>query len=363
MKLKRLLSILLTMAMVAGLFAVPGRPVEAGSGPEVYWTDVAIEPDYDPGTNAFIISSAEELAWVALQTNENGMGHPGFTDYTIMLACDIDLAGRFWVPIGDFYDNFQGTFDGNGHTISNMTIGTPETPESELSFIGLFGYTYRASIYNVNLTGVYINADSSTADFAPQIGAIAGCIVGSIVEGCSADGYIRGEYDSVTEHGIGGLIGEMAEYNNFSGTVIPSSVSDSHADCIIIADGDMTRAGGLIGCMSPGSNTVADCYATGSVSGSGARYIGGLIGWAYGTITDCYATGNVIGSGESDAGGLIGVCGVNSFCEIENCFATGDVTEGLCVGGWSDLRKREHYKLLCPRISNFIRYCRRAHRI
>ena len=62
-----------------------------------------------------------------------------------ILDDDIDLSGHFWVPIGTSSGYFINKFDGQGYTISNMTIGSESAP-STLSEVGLFGYAYGATI-------------------------------------------------------------------------------------------------------------------------------------------------------------------------------------------------------------------------
>ena len=91
-----------------------------------------------------------------------------------------------------------------------------------------------------------------------------------------------------------------------------------------ISGGD-SYTGGLCG-LNEG--TIADCYATGTVSGSFST--GCLCGGNWGTISGCYATGTVDGSSYSTGG----LCGLNGSV-ITNCYATGSVdgmedTGGLC---------------------------------
>ena len=82
--------------------------------------------------------------------------------------------------------------------------------------------------------------------------------------------------------------------------------------------------GGLVGLNEDG--ILSDCHATGSVTGGSG--VGGLVGHnqADGTVSNCYATGSVIGGGE--ASGIGGLAGSN-FGTVSDCYATGSVT-----GGW-----------------------------
>ena len=85
--------------------------------------------------------------------------------------------------------------------------------------------------------------------------------------------------------------------------------------------------GGLVGYND---GTLTNCYATGSVSGTG-NCVGGLVGSNYGTLTGCYATGSVTATGEySYAGGLVGY---NDHGSLTSCYATGSVTGTNEVGG------------------------------
>ena len=84
--------------------------------------------------------------------------------------------------------------------------------------------------------------------------------------------------------------------------------------------------GGLVGSAS--NSTIANSYATGSVSGNNS--VGGLVGWAYNsTIDNSYATGSA--SGTDLVGGLVGTA---EDSDISNSYATGNVSgSNNCAGG------------------------------
>jgi hypothetical protein len=85
-------------------------------------------------------------------------------------------------------------------------------------------------------------------------------------------------------------------------------------------------AGGLVGIND---GTIASCYATGAVTGTGGFHLGGLVGYssATGTIISCYAAATV--TGNNHVGGLVGT----SLSTITSCYATGAVTGTSAVGG------------------------------
>ncbi|MBO9608213.1 MAG: S-layer homology domain-containing protein [Paenibacillaceae bacterium] len=141
------------------------------------------------------------------------------------LGGNIDLAGPNWEPIGEWNANpFKGNFDGNGYTISNLTI---DTAGAGTSYLGLFGYISSATIRNVGLVNVKI-----TAANGDEIGGLVGYSENSIIEYSYATGSIAGDQD------VGGLVGSI------SFSTPGDTVSFSYAS--VKATGT-TGVGGLIG--------------------------------------------------------------------------------------------------------------------
>ena len=195
-----------------------------------------------------------------------------------------------WDPIGG---SFAATFDGRGHTISNLYINRSS------SRVGLFGRL--ASGGNVRNLGI----EGGSLSGADYVGGLVGWSSGTI-SACYATGDANGT------SWVGGLVG------NSGGTI-----SACHTTGDATGTGD--NVGGLVG---QANGQINACYATGDVTGSGV--VGGLVGNNSGaTISACYATGTVTGSGD-EVGGLVGV----SSGTISACYATGDVTgSGDHVGG------------------------------
>ena len=82
--------------------------------------------------NPFIIDSKEALAQIATITNS---GATDFVEKHFSLTCDLDLSGQNWTPIGTQDHPFKGNFNGNNHTISNLTVNNPSR-----DYNGLFGW-------------------------------------------------------------------------------------------------------------------------------------------------------------------------------------------------------------------------------
>jgi len=206
----------------------------------------------------------------------------------------VEETGLGWVPIDGTYDDFTGTFDGNGHEIRNLYIN-----RAKESFVGLFGNTEGAMITNVSLIDANVGGED-------RVGGLVGGKWASTMENSFVTGEVTGG-DSV-----GGLIG----VSGVSGTV---KTSYARADVSGI-DG----VGGLMGVAE--FITVNQCYATGNVSGE--EKVGGLVGSKYeGTIKNSYATVDV--EGDLWVGGLMG----RSTTTLKNTYATGSVSGEEDVGG------------------------------
>ncbi|WP_158279347.1 MBG domain-containing protein [Azospirillum humicireducens] len=226
-----------------------------------------------------------------------------------------------FMPIGTGGTPFSGTFDGGGHTISNLTINRPSTDG-----VGLFSMAVTASVIsNLTLTGTVTgraytgglaalgyglvnNVNTAvTVTGTDQVGGLIGDMSGGSVIDSSAAGAVNGASS------IGGLIGNLGD----QGVIL----TRSHATGTVtsIASGAQFNIGGLVG--SNLGTPIVSSYATGDVrtASATANYSGGLVGANYGTIRDSYATGSVTNS--SYAGGLVG----QNSGDITNAYATGQV--------------------------------------
>jgi uncharacterized repeat protein (TIGR02543 family) len=327
---KRLLSITLALLMALMLLPVTAVPAQA-TEPTGYWTDegnISLEePPYNPDTNTYTITTAGELAWVAKVINDNLIF---FSDDIFELGDNIDLSGHFWVPIGTLspqQEYFGCTFDGNGKTISNMTIGTESSPAT-LGEIGLFGYVNKATIKDVELTNVSIYADEDATSI--KAGGLVGIGSGCTISAISVSGVI--DVGSTSSYsGIGGIAGEL-KASGMAPDFIFTEVENCSSSVSIRSRGTEMSAGGLIGRSE--DSYITNCYSTENIWGLGAKYAGGLIGFAAnsGEVTDSYALGDVSAAVNTDfyreAGGLIG----HSYFDVENCFALGNVEGGIAGG-------------------------------
>ena len=218
------------------------------------------------------------------------------------LADNIDLTGIDWTPIGkDDNKAYTGTFDGNGKTITGLTV----TGSNE--YAGLFGFIGPGgTVQNVVLEGVQITSDNSSG----YAGGVAGYCYRGTLENCSVSGSVSGSGSSSDVGGVVGyqLVGSITGcsssatvkgMNRAGGVVGVTNNGAILTACY--ATGDMTVendgtsnacAGGVVG-MNGGNSTLTACYAAGNVSGkgSGTIHVGGAVGENYGTLTACYWSG------------------------------------------------------------------------
>jgi len=193
--------------------------------------------------------------------------------------------------------SFAGTFNGNNHAISNLTINGS-------GHLGLFGYINNGSVTNLSLENVYISA---TGDY---VGGLCGYNYGNITN-CYSTGTVNGRLAGYGIGYAGGLCGCSC-----------GNITNCYSTCYVVGN---CLIGGLCGCNEGGD--ITNCYSSGTVLGS--TYVGVLCGnnW-YGCITSCYSAGTV--NGYYDTGGL---CGYNQHGNVTNCYSTGIVTGSYNTGG------------------------------
>ena len=271
----------------------------------------------DDGQGNYTVTSAEGLKNIAKLVND------GNTDIDITLTSDIDLSGIDWTPIGiDYNHQYTGIFNGNGKTITGLTVTTSDR------YAGLFGCIGSGgTVKNVTLKNVQITNDNSSG----SAGGVAGDSYGNI-ENCSVSGSVSGSGMNGIAGGVVGFqVGGSLTGCSSSATVnagntaggVAGTTNNGASLTACYATGDVTLvsndigtyfAGGVVG-SNGSSSTLKACYAWGSVtgSGSGTVYTGGVTGSNdLGTLTACYhAKGTVKGSDGATDGATGGVAGRN----------------------------------------------------
>ena len=221
------------------------------------------------------VATVGELTQVATSVN-NGTKDYGGT--TIKLAADLNLSGVAWMPIGTASHPFAGTFDGQGHTISNLDVRIDYAASGGVA--GLFGKIAASGIVkDVHVDGGNIAFSTNNNNSTCYLGSIAGINEGTIV-GCSNTALVSG--GTWTSPCVGGLVGE----NNTGG-----KVQNSYNRGTVYA-GNSNLLGGVVG---NNKGTIQNCFMRSGVNKQSTTTNYPLYGTNNnGTITGCfYANGTV----------------------------------------------------------------------
>ena len=238
-------------------------------------------------------------------------------------AANAPSSGSGFAPIGNNATPFTGTFDGQGHTISNLAINQPN-----LVSVGLFGVIGAGgTVENLGLIG-------GTISGVTNVGALAGSNAG-IITNVSSSGTVAGLPGNSNIGGLVGANGGTITFASAGGAVSGSlnvgglagdnfgTITQSSATGPV---GGFVNGGGLVG---RNEGTITSSSATGGVSG--AFSVGGLVGENAAQISQSYATGSVTGlAGGTFIGGFAGA----NYGAITLSSATGGVSGGFSVGGF-----------------------------
>ena len=209
-------------------------------------------------------------------------------------------------PIGNSTTNFTGNYDGDGFTISSLSVS------ESANYAGMFGYVSGSEIKDLTLSSASVSGGED------YVGGLAGYTTGATITNITVGGTVSGIYN------LGGMIGEAAN----------TVVSDcSAADITVTSSGGSdagSNIGGLIGLASTaGSGSVSNSNSSGSVTSDGGEDVGGLIGESQVNISNCSSNANV--SAVDFVGGLIGF---PDGCSISDSHSTGTVEGNLYIGGF-----------------------------
>lgn len=220
---------------------------------------------------------------------------------TVKLLTDINLNNESWTPIKDF----TGTFEGGGHTISNLTV----TDASDAA--GLFG-TIKATTAGNPAIIQNLNVENATVSSSSDCGVICGKADNSRITGCNVSGVV---VVNTSSGNAGGIVGNVT-----SG----SWLQRCNALCLETSSiTGTTNAGGIVGntdvdvfgCVVNNISTI-EATSVGCIAGTGASAanlysciasnITTLTGncstspFGNATASDCYFTnvaGNTSGTG------------------------------------------------------------------
>lgn len=252
----------------------------------------------------YIITTAEELKWFRDEVNR------GRNNICAKIADNVEvidmstvchaedksqnLEEKSWEPIGNTFNNcYEGTFDGNYKTITNLYINAKQ------KYSGLFGYTRESTIKN--LTFEYANVTNTEY----YTGILVGC---------------AGTVSTLQNIKISNTC-QMKGGEDYTGG-IAGRLDGNAYNCVNYATVQgIEDVGGLFGFFASTGNSITACANYGKVTAS-SQIAGGLVGYFYsGTIQDCANYGDVKGTER-----VAGMAGFVNKGKIQNVFSYGCIS-------------------------------------
>ena len=240
----------------------------------------------------------------------------GLSSYYLQL-CNIALDPNTHFPsIGNYDNEFTGTYDGDNYKITNFFENTYNT---HTDGTGLFGCVSGSGILkNIWLYG---NIDIPSSISINRIGLLCAFNWNKTIN-CHVFGFIK-----CKGYGIGGLSGDLINVSNCSAEVDIEGLSGS------------SYIGGLVGIIGT-TNTFTNNYSKCNIKGYGT-YVGGLIGYTNQNfaITNSYSQSVINMTSATAVGGFVGldICTQASGNKYySNCYANttilgaGTTKKGFC---------------------------------
>jgi len=277
---------------------------------------------YDKYSDELIIDSKEKLFGFFILPYTDAVTYSG---QTIKLGCDITVnTGKEsdwlketpaypWLPVGNMNLKFEGTFDGQGHTLSGIY-------SEGNNYVGLFGVTAQGSVVkNLKLVNSYIKGNSI-------VGGIIGRTFGD-VENIYCNATV------VSTVGVaGGIVGQSLDPKT---PPIILSIKNCWFDGKIDVTSDgFAYAGGILGDNRNNHVTIAHCLNSGSITTASNRYnplVGGINGsttneGAITLIDDCLNVGMISAPISEQKGYVASIVGysVDNNTKVTNSYATAE---------------------------------------
>ena len=246
------------------------------------WAQTPSKPSIGDGVdNPYQISTAAELAWFRDQVNS------GNNRISATLTEDIDLAEFChakdgtkyteevsWTPIGNSYNMYQGTFDGNGKTIRNLYINATSENIGITCYAGSFGYAdVGSNIKNITFDNAKVKSTGDDCYTGILVGIAGSCIenIKTLVN-CSVEG----------KDNVGGIAG-----------AVDSNIGNCENHAMV---NGANFVGGIVGYYYSSDKSITSCANYGVVTGTGNQ-VGGMAGhFGSGTILNCANYGDITGT-------------------------------------------------------------------
>lgn len=243
---------------------------------------------YNKNKTEFTLATNKELAGMAYLVNN---GYTEFEGKRINISEDIDLSGKRWVSC----KSFKGTFDGQGHTISGIYVGTESEDQKDFGFWQTIN---KATITDVVMVGIANYAHTKISVINTAAGGLVGTMTNSTISKCKVgiDVYFKR-----------GACSAWSATRALEGSYI----------------------GGLVGTMESGKGTIKYCTYSGSIKcllpenlGPQAIYIGGIIGSASSNLSIEYCevlTPSIQMMDYGQSSMYRNICGIGDWTEPKFC--------------------------------------------
>lgn len=263
---------------------------------------------------------------------ESVNGGKDYSGEVVVLMDDIDMddrtssGGRIsWWAIGMGSKPFNGTFDGDGHKLTNLYVDGGNASDNE----GLFGFIGgSAVIKNLSVSGTVTGNTNVAGVVGYNNGTVIGCYSDVAVTGISESigGVVGLNLGTITSCGNSGTVSGVSSIGGVAGNSDYGRISQSYNTGTVTGNDNV---GGITG---KNSLEITNCYNTGSVSGD--IYVAGIVGnLTVGTITNCYNTGSITTS----YGAAGGVVGNNNAGTITSCYYLENSYSGNNTDGFSEV--------------------------
>ena len=299
-----------------------------------------IDGVYSPEEGVYEISNLAGLKWVAEQVNTEATTFEG---ETIVLTADIDLENENWTPIG-YWVTFNGTFDGQNHTISNLKHhGTEED-----CYVGLFGYTEKATFKNLTINNVDLKLIANNSWAGGHMGALVGNIDGTtVIENITVSGDVKldGDMEKMGAGRIGAVVGgntcnatfknvnvnanegSFVKGNSSIGGIagqLQGQISFENCSSNIDVTAQWFAAGGIIG-LAAEHTTFTNCSTSGNIS---------VIAGREGNNEDLYRVGGIAGSWDDNLRTALTLVDCETSCVLSGTSADGNTASTFDCGGF-----------------------------
>ena len=239
---------------------------------------------YYSSTSPYQISTANDLKGLAVLVNEQRFSFEG---ETVELNADIYLNNMDWAPIGSyinkygFTDNpiFKGTFEGNGHKVSNLYVNKPDQQG-----VGLFGAITVGTVKDLTVENAEVKGMMFVGAVVGWFGDTKAASQNQSIVNC----HVTGTIDIEGNYIVGGLVGRSAAGLEDCSVDATGTVTGTYVEGKTDCEGD--NVGGLVGYVEEPAGTAAitNCSVTG-IDITGTIKVGGMVGAlnAQCIVTDC----------------------------------------------------------------------------